>query len=430
MTYSEALDFLMRQLPMYQRIGAAAYKADLGNTLALMEATGHPELAFRSIHIAGTNGKGSVSHLLAAVLQESGFKTGLYTSPHMKDFRERIRINGEMIPQDTVVQFVKEYSKLFSEINPSFFEMTVAMAFLHFAREEVDIAVIETGMGGRLDSTNVVDPELSVITNIGYDHMQFLGDSLPAIAAEKAGIIKTGKPVVIGEFLTETRTVFEQKARQNGAPIIYAQEESTISSFTPIPGKTPLVAFDFSLKAGPAFDRMTSPLTGNYQRHNFCTSLCALYHLPDQFIPDEAAVIRGFRNVKTLTGLQGRWEIMNQSPFIVADTAHNLQGLQEALSQWKNIPAQNRHIVLGVVNDKDISGILRLFPTHALYYFCKPDVPRGLDAEQLQEVAQGYGLLGRAYESVQQALKAAQSTANKEDAIYIGGSTFVVAEIL
>lgn len=430
MTYAETLAFLYQQLPMYHRIGAAAYKADLKNTIELLKALGNPELHFPSIHVAGTNGKGSVSHLMASVLQEAGYKTGLYTSPHLKDFRERIRINGEMIPEAAVVQFVGDNRNLFLKVQPSFFEMTVALAFQYFSRNAVDIAVIETGMGGRLDSTNVITPLLSVITNIGLDHTQFLGTDLPSIAREKAGIIKPGVPVVIGETTSETLPVFKEFAAELASTLHLVEHETWISPFTSIPGKEPLVAFDVSTSNGFEMARLSCPLTGWYQRHNFRTSLLALTLLPGAYHIEAEHILRGFRNVKQNTGFKGRWEILQQQPLVIADTAHNAEGLQEAINQWLSIPASSRHMVLGFVEDKSLEKILPLFPKQATYYFCKPNVPRGLDADRLQAAAMAYQLKGKFYPSVSEAYSAALSSCETSDSIYIGGSIFVVAEVV
>lgn len=430
MSYPETLNYIMQQLPMYQRVGAAAYKADLNTTLALLEATGNPQHSFPSIHVAGTNGKGSVSHLLASCLQEAGFKTGLYTSPHLKDFRERIRIEGMMISEKDVIQFVNANRSLFDTLKPSFFEMSVALAFEHFRKQEVDIAVIEAGMGGRLDSTNVIHPLLSIITNIGHDHMQFLGGDLGSIAREKAGIMKTGVPVLIGETLAETMPVFAQAAIEKGAYIQFSEEEARISPLLEIPGQEPLVTCDISLKTGRVLKQIICPLTGWYQRNNFRLVVHALHVIAPPFQPDSAAILRGFRKVKTNTGLRGRWEVLGRDPLIIADTAHNQEGLEAAMKQWMALPGKTRHIVLGMVDDKDLSQILSIFPRDARYYYCRPDVPRGMNVDKLQEAASHHHLKGRTFTSVSLALRAARNAAIPEDIIYVGGSTFVVAEII
>ena len=404
MTYQETTAWLFSQLPMFQMQGASAYKKDLTNTLLLVEHLQHPESKFKSIHVAGTNGKGSTSSMIASILQEAGYKVGLYTSPHLKDFRERIRINGEMISEDFVVDFVAQ-SKTFFEANQlSFFEMTVGLAFDYFAKEQVDVAVIEVGMGGRLDSTNVITPLVSVITNIGFDHTQFLGDTLPKIAAEKAGIIKSNVPVVIGEYSEETKPIFIAKAKLENAPIYFAQDNLE-------------VAYECAL-------------LGDYQVHNKKTVLQAIELLQSQFDIDEKHIKLGLKNVIQNTGLLGRWQILKQKPFAVCDTAHNSHGLKIVLNQIQKHQFETLHIVLGVVNDKDLDSILPLFPKNANYYFCKPNVPRGLDAEILKQKAIDFSLFGKVFNSVSEAYDEAINSAKDSDFIYIGGSTFVVAEIV
>ena len=405
MTYKECLEYLFSQLPIYQRIGQAAYKADLNNTIELLKRLGNPERKFRSIHIAGTNAKGSVSHMLASILQESGMKTGLYTSPHMKDFRERIKVNGEMIAEKEVVEFVEKHRCLVEDIRPSFFEWSVALAFDYFARMELDIVVLETGMGGRLDSTNVVLPELSIITNIGFDHMTFLGNTLEAIAGEKAGIIKKGVPVVVGEYKTETRRVFEEKAAALGAPIYFAQDAW-------------MEPFDCDLK-------------GPYQKINQQTVLHAVGVLRSKgFKIDELALARGLSHVTANTGLRGRWEWIGQEPDILLDMAHNKDGVSFIMKEIIRLEFKKLHIVWGMVSDKDIDEILKLLPTSARYYYCRPDIPRGLDAEVLAEKGNAMHLKGEAWSNVREALQAAKSAAGMGDLIFVGGSTFVVAEAL
>ena len=404
MTYQETTTWLFNQLPMFQMQGASAYKKDLTNTLLLVEHLQHPETKFKSIHVAGTNGKGSTSSMIASILQEAGYKVGLYTSPHLKDFRERIRINGEMISEDFVVDFVAQ-SKTFFEANQlSFFEMTVGLAFDYFAKEQVDVAVIEVGMGGRLDSTNVITPLVSVITNIGFDHTQFLGDTLPKIAAEKAGIIKSNVPVVIGEYSEETKPVFVAKAKSENAQIYFAQDNSEVT--------------------------YECALLGDYQVHNKKTVLQAIELLQSQFNIEENHIKLGLKNVVQNSGLLGRWQILKQKPFTVCDTAHNSHGLKIVLNQIQKHHFESLHIVLGVVNDKDLDSILPLFPKNANYYFCKPNVPRGLNPEILQKNATEYGLYGEVFNSVSEAYAEAINLANDSDFIYIGGSTFVVAEIV
>ena len=406
LSYGETLDYLYSRLPVFQHIGKAAYKADLNNTIALCKALGNPENSFKCIHIGGTNGKGSVSSMLAAVFAEHGYKTGLYTSPHLKDFRERIRINGQMITEDYVVNFTERVKPLIESIEPSFFEITVAMAFDYFRAEKVDMAIIEVGMGGRLDSTNVIVPELAVITNIGWDHMEFLGDTLPKIAAEKAGIVKPGIPVVIGESRDETKPVFAEKALVSHSPIHFADH-------------------------APENWIATCELKGHYQRKNLATVKKSLDVLESMGYPfEQDKILNAISNVKKLTGLRGRWEIMQTHPLMIADTAHNADGLKETMAQLSDLNAPKIHFVLGVVNDKDLGKILPLLPVDATYYFCKPNIFRGLDAEKLAEQANSQGLKGAVYESVEQAKKTALSNAHSDDVIYVGGSTFVVAEAL
>lgn len=406
MTYTETLHWMFKQLPMYQRQGQTAFKKDLTNTIAFAKALGHPEQKFKSIHVGGTNGKGSVSHMLASVLQTAGYKVGLYTSPHLKDFRERIKINGECIPKQKVINFITKHSCFLEAESLSFFEMTVGMAFDYFASQEVDISIIEVGMGGRLDSTNIITPVLSVITNIGFDHMAFLGNTLKKIAGEKAGIIKPNIPIIIGETVPETKPVFLLKAKENRAPIHFAE-----TAETPLP--------DCDLK-------------GSYQKFNLNTCLKALEVLnrSDDWEITEIAIKTGLAAVKTNTGLKGRWDILGEHPKIVADTAHNKEGLTIVLEQIQKESYQELHIVLGVVNDKDLDSILPLFPKAAKYYFAKPDVPRGKEATELYHKAKEFSLFGKAYTRVENAFEAAKREAKPTDLIYVGGSTFTVAEIL
>ena len=404
-TYQETVDWMFQQLPMYQRVGKAAFKKDLSNTLKLADHLEHPEKGFKSIHVAGTNGKGSVSHMLASVFQAAGYKTGLYTSPHLKDFRERIRINGRMISQKDVIAFVEENQTFLGYNRLSFFEMTVGMAFDYFSKQQVDIAIIETGMGGRLDSTNIITPVLSVITNIGLDHTAFLGDDLATIAKEKAGIIKENIPVVIGERQKETTPVFEMRAKEMQAEIHFAEDQS--------------------------FPPYHTDLKGNYQKKNLKTVLTSLKVLQSLgWELSEEAHINGLNNVKLHTGLQGRWDVIREKPKVICDTAHNAEGLSYVMKQLKKENFQNLHIILGVVNDKDLSTVLPLLPKEASYYFAKPDVPRGLDAEILKEEAAKYDLEGSVYASVHEAFYAAEEDSLDEDLIFIGGSNFTVAEVL
>lgn len=405
MTYQDTLNWMFSQLPMYQREGKAAYKADLSNTIALVKHLNNPHLHFKSIHVAGTNGKGSTSHMLASVLQEAGYKVGLSTSPHLKDFRERIRINGKVASKKFVTDFI-ETNKAFFEANQlSFFEMTVGMAFQYFSIHKVDIAVIEVGMGGRLDSTNVIIPEVSVITNIGLDHTQFLGNTLEAIAFEKGGIIKPNVPVVIGETQSETKPVFETLARKSNADITFADKEIN--------------------------EVYESDLIGDYQIKNIKTVIQTVKELQNKkYIITQKHIEDGLLNVKKNTGLLGRWQILNENPKVICDTGHNREGLNYVMLQLLNENYESLHIVFGVVNDKDISSIIDLLPRNANYYFCKPDIPRGLDANKLKKIFNHNGLKGDVYNSVNEAYKTALEKAKTTDLIFIGGSTFVVAEII
>ncbi|MBS3993102.1 MAG: bifunctional folylpolyglutamate synthase/dihydrofolate synthase [Bacteroidetes bacterium] len=404
MNYQETLDWMFAQLPMFQRVGAIAFKKDLTNTLALAKHLNNPHHQFKSIHVGGTNGKGSTSHMLCSILMEAGYKVGLYTSPHLKDFRERIRINGEMITEAEVVEFIDINKDFLEQQKLSFFEMTVGMAFHHFALHQVDFAVIEVGLGGRLDSTNIINPQVSVITNIGYDHMQFLGDTLPLIAAEKAGIIKPNTPVVIGEFQEEVIAVFKEKATKLNAPLFIAEE---------------LITTDYE-----------TVLKGKYQQKNVKTVLQAIAVLQNKGIEiSENNIVKGLLSVIDNTHLMGRWQVLQENPKIICDTAHNKEGLTYVLNQLKEESFYQLHIVLGMVNDKEVSKVLSLFPKNALYYFCMPNIPRGLDAKVLQQEAVNHSLVGDRYSSVENALQAAKSKALKNDLIFVGGSTFVVAEL-
>jgi dihydrofolate synthase/folylpolyglutamate synthase len=441
MNYQETIQYLYSQLPFFTRDGASAYKADLTNTVALLNKLDNPQQHFKSVHVAGTNGKGSTSHMLAAILQVAGYRTGLYTSPHLKDFRERIRINGKMISEQQVMDFVAAHSADFELINPSFFEMTVALAFDIFAQEKVDIAIVEVGLGGRLDSTNVITPLLSVITNIGWDHMNILGDSLELIAGEKAGIIKPGVPVIIGEYQEEVALVFTNKARLNHSPIIFASEAFQCEVLgLDSTGEHSEVDEPVNVKVSKIPDNMTSELesqnltldlTGTYQLKNIKTVLCAVDELRTQgFNITDEHIATALKQVKTLTGLHGRWEVLSKHPLTICDTGHNPEGMQEVLLNIAAVKYNKLHFVLGVVNDKDISKILTILPTDAHYYFCKPDIPRGLDAKTLWLKAAGFGLQGEAFSSVPQALLAAQKNAQDNDLVFVGGSTFVVAEVV
>jgi dihydrofolate synthase/folylpolyglutamate synthase len=406
MNYQETVNWMFNQLPLYQLQGATAYKEDLTNTLLLSKYLGNPEKNLKFIHVAGTNGKGSTSHLLASVLQEAGYKVGLYTSPHLKDFRERIKVNGKEITEEFVCKFIEKHKNFFDINDLSFFEMTVGLAFDYFKKEKIDIAIIEVGMGGRLDSTNIITPLLSVITNIGKDHTQFLGTTFQSIATEKAGIIKQNIPVIIGEYTVDTKPVFLTKSNEMQSEIYFASD---------------LVSENFP-----------SDLIGDYQISNKKTALQTLriLNLQKEFEVSEATIKQGFLNVVKNTGLQGRWQQLNSAPKVICDTAHNKHGLEIVINQLKTEQFDTLHFVFGVVNDKDLDEILPLFPKNAIYYFCKPNIPRGLDASILAQKALEFGLHGKVYNSVSEAYQSALRSATKSDFIYIGGSTFVVGEIL
>jgi len=433
MDYTETLQYLYTQLPMFTRVGSSAYKADLTNTIELCKRLDNPQDKFKSVHIAGTNGKGSTSHMLAAVLQIAGYKTGLYTSPHLRDFRERVRINGEMISQQQVIDFVADHQKDFETISPSFFEMTVGLAFDIFAKEKVDIAVIEVGLGGRLDSTNIITPLLSVITNIGWDHMNILGDTLQLIAGEKAGIIKHGVPVIIGEYQPDIANIFLQKAAKEEADISFASDEFEVKGER-IKDKGISELLDLEIKDNHSqltTHNLQLDLTGSYQLKNIKTVLSAVEQLREQgfIITDEHLQI-ALRQVKTLTGLHGRWEVLSTDPLSICDTGHNPEGIQEVLKNIAATPYQHLHFVIGMVNDKDISKVLSMLPTDATYYFCRPDIPRGLEAKNLKHQAESLGLSGEIYPNVKTAYQSAQKAAQKDDLVFVGGSTFVVAEVV
>ncbi len=428
MDYTETVHWMFQKLPMYQRVGGSAYRADLKNTIQLLDLLGQPQEKFKSVHIAGTNGKGSVSHLLASVFQEAGFKTGLYTSPHLKDFRERIRINGTMIPLENVVSFIESNKADFEKMDLSFFEMSVGMAFDYFAKEEVDIAIIETGMGGRLDSTNLITPLLSVITNIGLDHTQFLGDKLDAIATEKAGIIKEGIPVVIGQAQQETRYVFIEKASAMNAEIYFANQLFDAKKISTNQANTQI--FDIWKFDQLYLEQLEIPLLGFYQQKNIVTMLCAIDILSKSFSISLENIRDGIANVIRQTGLMGRWQILSRNPMIIADTGHNEDGIKEVVWQLKQLKYNNLHIVLGAVNDKNIDAILQLLPHSAIYYFCKANIPRGLDAQLLADKAYEFGLRGEVFDSVWNAYNRARHAAKFDDVVFVGGSTFVVAEVV
>jgi dihydrofolate synthase / folylpolyglutamate synthase len=429
MNYTETIDFLYSQLPVFHRIGKAAYKANLDNTLALDRYFGHPHRKFRSVHIAGTNGKGSVSHMLASVFQEAGYKTALYTSPHLKDYRERIRVNGKMIPKDEVTDFVKNNMGIISELNPSFFEMSVAMAFEYFARENVDVAIVETGLGGRLDSTNIIDPLLSVITNIGYDHMDLLGDTLGKIASEKAGIIKNNTPVIIGETSLETEKIFLDRAEKAGSKIYFADQlfSCSLGNMNYMNGERRYILTMH--ETGESFEGKTG-LGGDYQSNNIPVVACAVEILRNKFDISETHIEKGIEKVMGNTGLSGRWQILNKNPLVICDTGHNKEGISIVLRQLGSLNASRIHFVIGFVNDKDLSLVLPLFPSDASYYFTKAAVPRALDQNLLMAKAAEYGLRGDAYENISDAYRAARVMAASDDIIFIGGSTFVVAEVI
>ena len=403
MTYQQTLDYLFSRLPIYQRKGIAAYKADIGNIVAASKKLGAPHKKFKSIHVAGTNGKGSVSHMLASILQEAGYKVGLYSSPHLKVFRERIKINGEMITEKEVVVFVKKNKVMFEKMQLSFFEFTVALTFNYFAKQKIDIAVIETGLGGRLDSTNIIKPELSIITNIGLDHTNLLGNTLEEIAVEKAGVIKQNTPIIIGRKQKVTEQIFRDIAKENNAELIYASEKKSYKT----------------------------DLEGIYQKENSNTCLTTIKSLQNMgWKVPESSIKKGLANTIKNTSLLGRWQLISTSPYTVCDIGHNEDGIKQICRQLKNIQYKRLHFVYGTVNDKPLDEILTLLPQDAKYYFCRPNIARGLDEIELQEKADKKRLKGKAYSSVQQAFSTAKEKADNNDLIFIGGSTFVVAEIL
>ena len=406
MTYQQTVEWMFQQLPMYQRVGSSAFKKDLSNTLKLAAHLGFPERDFKSVHVAGTNGKGSSSHMIASVLQEAGYNVGLYTSPHLKDYRERIRINGSYISEEAVIDFIQNNKTFFEAENLSFFEMSVGMAFWYFAKEKVDIAVVEVGMGGRLDSTNIIIPEVSLITNIGKDHTQFLGTTLPEIAGEKAGIIKENVPVIISEKHPETQEVFIKTAEERNAAIVFAEE----------------------LKAP---GHLSTDLLGSYQEKNIKGVRAVIRQLISQgWKISEEHLREGLKNVRKNTNLRGRWDILQEFPKVICDTAHNSDGLKYVFNQLEDETFEHLHFVFGVVNDKDLDEVLPIFPKRATYYFCKPNVPRGLEAEKLMVKSIEFGLLGKVFNSVGEAYAAAIKAAGTKDLIFCGGSNFTVAEII
>ncbi len=426
--YLETLDFLFAQLPMFQRQGGPAIKKDLGNIIALCKALGNPHHQLKCIHIAGTNGKGSTAHMISAILQSEGYQVGLYTSPHYRDFRERIKINGEYISKQEVVQFVEKNESLIFKIQPSFFEITVALAFDYFARQSIDYAIIETGLGGRLDSTNIINPLLSVITNISFDHMQFLGNTLPLIAGEKAGIIKKGTPVVISERQEETDFVFEEKAIQKDAPIFFA---SDLFRSELIETNFKRSRYNIYKSETIYFQDLIVEAYGNYQSKNILGVLSAIEELRKIGLKiSDKSIYEGLANLKRLSRFMGRWEILSEAPLVFTDSGHNEAGIEEIMLELNKIKSEYLHIVLGTVKEKEMNKFLSYWPKNARYYFCKPDIPRGLDGEKLKELAADFSLKGSLYASVSEALDAAKKAAKKEDYIFVGGSTYVVAEVI
>ena len=429
MTYQETLSYLYEQLPMFTRVGAVAYKKDLHNTIELCAALDNPHNRFRTIHIAGTNGKGSTSHMLAAILQQAGYKTGLYTSQHIKEFGERIRIDGKMIDEDFVVEFVARTKELVTKIEPSFFELTVAMAFEYFAREKVDIAIIETGLGGRLDSTNVITPILSIITNIGYDHMNLLGNTLPEIAAQKAGIIKQDTPVIVGEILQATKDIFVKEANLKNAVLHFVQSRYVVEFIEPTGNLLFCHVKDLNSNTT---EKLRLDLNGIYQSKNVCTVLCAVEHLSRLgFEIPEAAIHQALENVKQLTGMRGRWDVVQTQPSVIHDVAHNVDGIKQILYQLETThAAAGLHFVLGFVKDKDVDHMLNFFPTDAHYYFTNAHIPRALPHATLKEMASQKKLHGESFDDVNTALTVAKATASAKDVIIVCGSFFIISEIM
>lgn len=425
MTYQETVQYLFDSTPVFERVGAVAYKEGLNNTLALDEHFGHPHQAYRTIHIAGTNGKGSCSHTLAAILQAAGLRVGLYTSPHLVDFRERIRVNGQMISEQRVVDFVEQERAFFEPLHPSFFELTTALAFLYFKEQHVDVAVIEVGLGGRLDCTNIITPCLSVITNISLDHTQFLGNTLALIAGEKAGIIKHGVPVVIGEAMPETRPVFEKKAQEQCAPIVFSQDRPEVISSTPCPtgGR------DYVTRSYGSFH---GELGGDYQARNMNTLLCTLTMLREQDVMplERTYIYKGVANVSALTGLTGRWQVLRREPLVVCDTGHNVGGWQCLAPQIARLSCHERRIVFGMVDDKDIDSVMALLPPDGHYYWCQASSKRAISSARVAELGAQHGLRGRDCGLVSSAVHAALAGISPADVLFIGGSSYVVADLL
>lgn len=423
MNYEETINYLYSQLPMFQRIGGTAYKAGLDTSINLAKLFGNPHQSYKTIHVAGTNGKGSTSHIIAAILQENGYRVGLYTSPHLIDFRERIRVNGAMISQEYVVKFVEQFKASSFNGSPSFFELTMMMAFDYFSKEKVDIAVIEVGLGGRLDSTNIISPILSIITNISYDHTQFLGNTLPLIASEKAGIIKSDTPVVIGEATGEVRKVFENKAKEMNAPILFAEDTPQIISYYRSNDQLILSTANYGI--------ITNELSGDCQLKNSDTIFAAIPVLKNLGIEiSNKSIETAFSNVCQLTGLNGRWSIVASSPRTICDTGHNVGGLTYIVNQLQAEQYDKLHIIIGFVNDKDITHILNLLPKNARYYFTQASIPRAINAKLLKETAIEKGLVGEAYPTVEEAYLAAKKECTPLDLIFIGGSTFIVADFI
>ncbi|MBP8851235.1 MAG: bifunctional folylpolyglutamate synthase/dihydrofolate synthase [Breznakibacter sp.] len=429
MTYQKTIEFLHTQLPVFQREGSSAYKANLNNTLALDERLNHPHIKYKTIHVAGTNGKGSVSHTLASILQKEGYKVGLYTSPHLKDFRERIRVNGEMVSEQFVINFTKEQLPFIASHAPSFFELTVAMAFKYFEEMKVDIAVIEVGLGGRLDSTNIISPILSIITNIGYDHTALLGNTLELIAAEKGGIIKEKTPIVIGRTQPETEPIFKEIAASKGAPIYFAPD--VYQAETGMLSEKRKQLFNFYRYEKLEFRELEFELAGIYQKENLATILMATELLNNLGITiSDNSIREGASTVVETTGLQGRWQTLGYNPLIICDTGHNEDGIKQVMKQLNGMAYKQLHIVLGMVNDKDHTSVLKLLPKNAIYYFTRAQIPRSLDEQKLRQEAQKHQLTGKSYPSVAIAVEEAKKNASVNDLIFIGGSTFIVAEAI
>ena len=424
MTYQDTISYLYNSAPLFQNIGAGAYKEGLSTTHFLDKYFEHPHTKFKTIHVAGTNGKGSTSHTIAAILQSAGLKVGLFTSPHLVDFRERIRINGNMVPKEYVIEFVEKYRNIFEPLHPSFFELTTAMAFKYFADEEIDVAVVEVGLGGRLDCTNIITPEISIITNISFDHVQFLGDTLEKIAREKAGIIKSNVPVVIGEYTDETKPVFKKKADEMGTSIIFAEDE------------TPILNYEFNDKGGIDYETISGKLHGELggacQVKNAATILCAIDALNRNadFAITFKNVVYGFAHVCETTGLMGRWQVLNEKPKIVCDTGHNLGGFEYISKQLLSQKCKTLRIIIGMVNDKDINGVLELLPKNSVYYFTKASVNRARNEQEVMQLANQHGLYGECFPNVMQAYYKALDDASEDDFIYVGGSSFIVADLL